>query len=118
MQEMYEWYMDNLFPEHRRQAVKAVEKDGRERKKRLAQGPTQRKPVTDLTQANLYRIAFSAYDGNYSGRSKWERIGRPFMLSQVDWAITLNPFDLGPGHEKRRMMAFARNVERYEESTR
>ncbi len=36
MQEMYDWYMDNLFGEHYKQAVKHAEKDGRDRQKRLA----------------------------------------------------------------------------------
>ena len=120
MQEMYDWYMDNLFPEHRRQAVKAVEKDSRDRKKRIAKGGAGMKAVSVsvMSEQEMLRMVTQSYDGDYSGRSKWERIGKPFMLSQVDWAITLNPFDFAPGHEKRRLLALRRNIERYEESTR
>jgi len=121
MQEMYEWYMENLFGEHYKIAVKHAEKDGRDRKKRIAKGGSPKAapiPITLMMDADWVKSRmFSQYDGNYSGRSKWERIGKPFMLSQVDWAITLNPWDFAPGHQKRRVKALFRNYERYEEAS-
>jgi len=116
MQEMYEWYMDNLFPEHRRQAIKHAEKDSRDRKKRLAQGPKKR-TSTDLvwadiapTSANLMR-----FKDRYRGRSKWERIGSPFVASTVDWVVIVNPWDFRPGWQKRRLSAVSRQKDRYQE---
>jgi len=116
MQEMYEWYMENLFPEHRRQAIKHAEKDSRDRKKRLAQGPKSRMP-TDLvwadiapTNANLMK-----FKDRYRGRSKWERIGSPFVASTVDWVVIVNPWDFRPGWQKRRLAAVSRQKERYDE---
>ena len=117
MQEMYDWYMDNLFPEHRRQSIKHAEKDGRDRKKRIAKGGAGRKAVSvsGMTELELqdygYRLMTKSYDGNYSGRSKWERIGSPLTASVVDWAIIINPYT--PALMKWK--AISRQSDRYEE---
>jgi len=119
MQEMYDWYMDNLFGEHYKQAVKHAEKDGRDRRKRIAKGgggPSRKPTVTvwaDVapTSANLYRMATHAYDGNYSGRSKWERIGSPLTASVVDWGIIINPYT----PPRMKWKAVSRQYDRYVE---
>ena len=115
MQEMYDWYMDNLFGEHYKIAVKHAEKDGRDRKKRMSkQGPSQRQPVTDLSKANLLRIAGRAYDrSSYSGRSKWERIGSPLTASVVDWGLIINPYT----PPRMKWKAISRQYDRYEEAS-
>jgi len=121
MQEMYDWYMDNLFGEHYKQAVKHAEKDGRDRSKRIAKGgggPARKPTVTvwaDVapTVANLTRMSVEA--NRYRGRSKWDRIGSPLTASVVDWAIIVNPWDFRPGWEKRRASAVTRQWERFEE---
>jgi hypothetical protein len=121
MQEMYEWYMDNLFPEHRRQAIKHAEKDGRDRKKRLAQGPS---PGTSMdptlwvdyvpTTVNMTRMYVEM--NRYRGRSKWERIGSPFVASTVDWAIIADPTGwVDPKRRRLKMLAIQRQYDRYEE---
>jgi hypothetical protein len=98
MQEMYEWYMDNLFPEHRRQAIKHAEKDGRDRKKRLAKGGAQRQASVDITDRErldyMSRVMSQpwGHSGNKSGLTKWERIGAPLTASVVDWALIINPY--------------------------
>ena len=119
MQEMYDWYMDNLFGEHYKQAVKHAEKDGRDRRKRIAKGGAgqAKEPFNaDFSQAELLRRVSTGYDrSSYSGRSKWERIGSPFTASVVDWAIIINPWDFRPGWEKRRASAVTRQWERFEE---
>ena len=118
MQEMYEWYMDNLFPEHRKQAIKHAEKDSRDRKKRLAQGPTNTSAVlfSGMTEEQMRdygtRMFTRPFDGDYSGRTKWERIGSPFTASVVDWALIINPYT--PPRMKWR--AATRQYERYEEA--
>ena len=97
MQEMYNWYMDNLFPEHRRQAIRHAEKDGRDRRKRIAKGGAgqARAPVPKEVWMDpdwAYERMFSAYDrSSYQGRSKWERIGSPFVASVVDWGFIIHP---------------------------
>lgn len=97
MQEMYEWYMDNLFPEHRRQAIKHAEKDGRDRKKRLAKGGARRQAsvYTDRERLDYMSRVMSPnrfFSGNKSGLTKWERIGSPLTASVVDWALIINPY--------------------------
>jgi len=112
MQEMYDWYMDNLFGEHYKQAVKHAEKDGRDRRKRIAKGGggPKREPVIDFSRADLYRMATHAYDRNYSGVTKWERIGAPLTASIVDWGIIY--LDPSP---RRKFKALSRQYDRYEE---
>ena len=96
MQEMYDWYMENLFGEHYKIAVKHAEKDSRDRKKRIAKGGAQKRapvPTSLLMDADwVTSRMFSQYDGDYSGRSKWERIGSPLTASVVDWGIIINPW--------------------------
>ena len=113
MQEMYEWYMDNLFPEHRRQAIKHAEKDGRDRKKRLAKGGAERHAVSfsGMTEQDMFRMVTRAYDRNYSGRSKWERIGSPLTASVVDWALIINPYT----PPRMKWQSVRRQYERYVE---
>lgn len=117
MQEMYEWYMDNLFPEHRRQAIKHAEKDGRDRKKRLAKGGAEKSAVTfsGMTEQEMldfgYRMLTRGFDGNYSGRSKWERIGSPLTASVVDWALIINPYT----PPRMKWQSVRRQYERYVE---
>ena len=96
MQEMYDWYMDNLFPEHRRQAIKHAEKDGRDRKKRIAKGGAE-KTFRNGGIHSLQRKALQIQSGNFTydpdrSRSKWERIGSPMTASVVDWALIINPY--------------------------
>jgi len=113
MQEMYDWYMDNLFGEHYKQAVKHAEKDGRDRSKRIAKGGggPAREPVTDFSRANLYRMATHAYDRNYSGATKWERIGSSLTASVVDWGIIINPYT----PPRMKWKAVSRQYDRYQE---
>ena len=114
MQEMYDWYMDNLFPEHRRQAIKHAEKDGRDRKKRLAQGPRiSDKPYDPewiMRQGLAIRSGTFRYNPDKS-RSKWERIGSPMTASVVDWALIINPY-IPP---RMKWKAVSRQIDRYEE---
>ncbi|MBA7544652.1 hypothetical protein ES705_37013 [subsurface metagenome] len=117
MLEMYEWYMDNLFPEHRRQAIKHAEKDGRDRKKRLAQGPTQRtssKGGIRIFERKMLEIQSGSFTYNPDrSRSKWERIGSPATASIVDWALIINPY-IPP---RMKWKAISRQYDRYEEYT-
>jgi len=122
MQEMYDWYMDNLFGEHYKQAVKHAEKDGRDRSKRIAKGgggPARKPTVTvwaDVapTVANLTRMSVEA--NRYRGRSKWERIGSPFTASVVDWAIIINPNGWqDPNVRRMKLKALQRQYDRYVE---
>ena len=118
MQEMYDWYMDNLFPEHRRQAIRHAEKDSRDRKKRLARGTTQKSAVlfSGMTEEEMIqfgtRMFTRPFDGDYSGRTKWERIGSPLTASVVDWALIINPYT----PPRMKLSAVTRQYERYEES--
>jgi hypothetical protein len=116
MQEMYDWYMDNLFPEHRRQAVKHAEKDGRDRKKRLAQGPSisdKAVPTSLLLDEGFARALVTwPYDrSRYSGKSKWERIGSPLTASVVDWAVIINPYT----PPRMKWKAVSRQYDRFQE---
>jgi len=122
MQEMYEWYMDNLFPELRRQAIKHAEKDGRDRKKRLAKGGAGPSAIpTNMlwadyapTTVNMTRMYVES--NRYRGRSKWERIGSPFVASTVDWAIIADPTGwVDPKRRRLKMLAIQRQYDRYEE---
>ena len=118
MLEMYEWYMDNLFPEHRKQAIKHAEKDGRDRKKRLARG-IQKSAVSFLGMTEEQMIHFGTrmftrpFDGDYSGLSKWERIGSPFTASVVDWGIIINPYGwTNPAGVRMKWRAATRQYDR------
>ena len=109
--------MDNLFPEHRRQAIKHAEKDGRDRKKRLAKGGAgpSREPTNMLwadlapTRVNMTRMYIES--NRYRGRSKWERIGSPLTASVVDWSLIINPY-IPP---RMKWKAVSRQFDRYEE---
>ena len=125
MQEMYYWYMDNLFPEHRIQAIKHAEKDGRDRKKRIAKGGAGRKAVSVSGMAEQemrdygYRMMTRSYDGDYSGRSKWERIGPPFVASVVDWGLIIEPTGWAdPNRRRVKLLAIQRQYDRYKEAER
>lgn len=116
MQEMYEWYMDNLFPEHRRQAIKHAEKDSRYRKKRLAQGPSgatvQLTTMDERYQFLMdHRMSVLISRSSGSGLSKWDRIGSPLFASTVDWALIINPYT----PPKTKLKAVSRQFDRYEE---
>ena len=115
MQEMYDWYMENLFGEHYKIAVKHAEKDGRDRKKRIAKGGSQKSaPVSTSLMMDAEWVKsrmFSQYDGNYSGRSKWERIGSPLTASVVDWGLIINPYT----PPRMKWKAISRQYDRYEE---
>jgi hypothetical protein len=116
MQEMFDWYMDNLFPEHRKQAIKHAEKDSRDRKKRLAQGPRKSdKPVLqeDIMDYFSPSVLASRSFGEHSGRSKWERIGSPLTASVVDWALIINPYT----PPRMKLNAVSRQYDRYEDYT-
>lgn len=119
MQEMYDWYMENLFGEHYKIAVKHAEKDGRDREKRLAKGGSGKKAVSvsGMSEQEMrdfgYRMMTRPFDGNYSGRSKWERIGSPLTASVVDWGLIINPYT----PPKMKLKAISRQYERYEEYT-
>jgi len=120
MQEMYDWYMDNLYPEHRKRAIKHAEKDGRDRKKRLAQGPIQGSSPTGMNMLEMKMLQIQSGTFRYNpdkSRSKWERIGSPMVASWIDWAIIINPFDVAPGTgwEKRRAISAARQWDRFQE---
>ena len=120
MQEMYEWYMDNLFPEHRRQAIKHAEKDGRDRKKRLQRaGPEDRSVLSsDRFVEHWSPTSWGTRSfGPNAGISKWDRIGAPFVASVVDWAIIINPWDFVPetGWQKRKASAIGRQIDRFHE---
>ena len=115
MQEMYDWYMDNLFPEHRRQAIKHAEKDGRDRKKRIAKGGAE-KTFRNGGIHSLQRKALQIQSGNFTydpdrSRSKWERIGSPMTASVVDWALIINPYT----PPRMKWKAISRQYDRYEE---
>lgn len=114
MQEMYEWYMDNLFPEHRRQAIKHAEKDGRDRKKRIAKGGAE-KPVLQEDFADYFSPTAwgSRSFGEHSGRSKWARIGSPLTASVVDWGLIINPYT----PPRMKLNAIQRQYDRYQEYT-
>ncbi len=115
MQDMYDWYMENLFGEHYKIAVKHAEKDSRERKKRISKDGLQHRvpvPTSLLMDVDwMTSRMFSVYDGDYSGRSKWERIGSPLIASVVDWALIINPYT--PPRMKWR--AATRQYDRFEE---
>ena len=114
MQEMYDWYMDNLFPEHRRQAIKHAEKDGKDRQKRLAQGPKKNDkpydPAWIMQQGLSIRSGTFRYNPDKS-RSKWERIGSPMTASVVDWGLIINPYT----PPRMKMRAVSRQYDRYQE---
>jgi len=119
MQEMYDWYMENLFGEHYKIAVKHAEKDGRDREKRLAKGgsgPSRgNKPSTDGMHM-LERKALQIQSGNFrynpdTSRSKWERIGAPMTASVVDWGLIINPYT----PPRMKWKAISRQYDRYEE---
>jgi len=119
MQEMYEWYMENMYPEHRRQAIKHAEKDGRDRKKRLAQGPTQGSSRGGL---NIFeRKALEIESGTFSynpdtSRSKWERIGSPMVASWIDWGVIIEPTGWADPYRRRaKLLAIQRQYDRYQE---
>ncbi len=115
MQEMYDWYMDNLFPEHRRQAIKHAEKDGRDRKKRLGDaGPKPNSKPYDPNWIIRPGLAIQAGTFTYNpdkSRSKWERIGSPMTASVVDWALIINPYT----PPRMKLNAISRQYDRYEE---
>ncbi len=116
MQEMYDWYMENLFPEHRKQAIKHAEKDGRDRKKRLAKGGSVKPVPTSLLLDEEFALALATrpYDrSRYSGKSKWERIGSPFVASVTDWAVIINPYT----PPRMKWKAVSRQYDRYQEYT-
>jgi len=122
MQEMYEWYMDNLFPEHRRQVIKHAEKDGRDRKKRLGDaGPAPRPRLATDEMSFLEMKAMQIRTGQIryrpdKSRSKWERIGSPAVASVVDWAIIINPYGWqDPNGRRLKMKAIQRQYDRYQE---
>jgi hypothetical protein len=117
MQEMYEWYMDNLFPEHKRQAIKHAEKDSRDRKKRLAKGGSRQGSLELTTMEERYqylmdhRMSRLISRSSGSGLSKWDRIGSPLFASTVDWALIINPYT----PPKSKWRAVSRQYERYQE---
>ena len=117
MQEMYEWYMDNLFPEHKRQAIKHAEKDSRDRKKRLAKGGSRQGLLELTTMEERYqylmdhRMSRLISRSSGSGLSKWDRIGSPLFASTVDWALIINPYT----PPKSKWRAVSRQYERYQE---
>jgi phage pi2 protein 07 len=122
MQEMYDWYMDNLFPEHRRQAIKHAEKDGRDRKKRLAQGPTQRtssKGGIRIFERKMLEIQSGSFAYNPDRSvSKWERIGSPMVSSWIDWALIIEPTGWADPYRRRaKLLAVQRQYDRYQEYT-
>jgi len=115
MQEMYDWYMDNLFGEHYKKAVKHAEKDGRDRSKRIAKGgagqalaPVPREEWGDYFSPTAWG---SRSFGEHSGISKWERIGSPFVASVVDWGLIINPYTPPKG----KWSAVLRQWDRYHE---
>jgi hypothetical protein len=120
MQEMYEWYMDNLFPEHRKQAIKHAEKDGRDRKKRLAKGGAEKTVQTDGVGI-LRRKALQIQSGTFSYNpdrsvSKWERIGSPMVASWIDWGVIIDPTGWADPYRRRaKMLAIQRQYDRYQE---
>lgn len=117
MQEMYDWYMDNLFPEHRRQAIKHAEKDGRDRRKRIAKGGAGQAQAPFNDGMNIFeRKMLQIQSGNFMynpdvSRSKWERIGSPFVAGVVDWALIINPYT----PPKTKWQAISRQWDRYDE---
>jgi len=118
MQEMYDWYMDNLFPEHRRQAIRHAEKDGRDRRKRIAKGGAgqARAPVrsngVSSWEDRMTRLQQGQWTYNPDkSRSKWERIGSPFVASVVDWALIINPY-IPP---KTKWQSISRQWDRFHE---
>ena len=119
MQEMYEWYMDNLFPEHRRQAIKHAEKDGRDRKKRLAQGPIQGSPRTGMNMFERKMLEIQSGTFRYNpdkSRSKWERIGSPMVASWIDWGVIIEPTGWADPYRRRaKLLAIQRQYDRYQE---
>jgi len=125
MQEMYEWYMDNLFPEHRRQAIKHAEKDARDRTKRLAkrgsrQGSPEMMTVEERYQYLMdHRMSRLISRSSGSGLSKWDRIGAPLVASTIDWAIIINPIGPGgwqdPKGRRMKLQAVKRQYDRYHE---
>ena len=121
MQEMYEWYMDNLFPEHRRRLNKALVKDDKARMKRLERkGDSRSKgvPYTGTldelwTDSKLQAMrGLRSRDAQYG---KWSQVGQPALMSIADWAIIVNPWDVGPDSRKRRSAALSRQWHRYQE---
>ena len=125
MQEMYEWYMDSLFPEHRRQAIKHAEKDARDRKKRLANRGSRQGPLKLTTVEQRYqylmdhRMSRLISRSSGSGLSKWDRIGSPLVASTIDWAIIINPIGPGgwqdPKGRRMKLQAAKRQYDRYHE---
>jgi len=125
MQEMYEWYMENLFSEHRRQAIKHAQKDGRDRKKRLAKGRSRQGSLELTTMEERYqylmdhRMSRLISRSSGSGLSKWDRIGAPLVASTIDWAIIINPIGPGgwqdPRGRRMKLQAVKRQYDRYQE---
>ncbi len=58
-----------------------------------------------------YRMVARPFDGDYSGMSKWERIGSPLTASVVDWALVINPYT----PPRMKMRAVSRQYDRYRE---
>ena len=117
MQEMYDWYMENLFGEHYKIAVKHAEKDGRDRKKRLAkQGPSRGNKSSRDGMNPLSRKMLQIQSGDFTynpdiSRSKWELIGAPMTASVVDWGLIINPYT----PPRMKWKAISRQYDRYEE---
>jgi hypothetical protein len=116
MEEMYDWYMENLFGEHYKIAVRHAEKDGRDRKKRLAkQGPFRGNnsvPGMNPLERKMLQILAGEFTYNPdTSRSKWERIGSPMTASVVDWGIIINPYT----PSRMKWKAISRQYDRYEE---
>jgi len=119
MQEMYDWYMENLFGEHYKIAVKHAEKDGRDRKKRLAEGGSGPSPGNDSSRIGINplerkMLQIQAGDFAYNpdtSRSKWELIGAPMTASVVDWGLIIHPYT----PHKMKLKAISRQYERYQE---
>ena len=111
LKEMYDWYMDNLFGIHEKEARAYRKKQNRKADRRrdsmaLRSSTDHVFTIDDLKQ----RMEYARYVmWKKPGRSKWERIGKPVVMNMFDQAIILNPF-LPP---KMRAAAIARQLDEF-----
>ncbi len=79
---LYEWYLGQL-DEETEGAVRILKPifEASMDNPRGGSGPSR--PVASIESYTTQVMGGTMFDGNYSGRSKWDRIGKPFVEDMV-----------------------------------